>query len=267
MNVATLVREVERLESERPATVAVSRDPVEFALSVGFDPDGWQRDLLRSDRERALLNCSRQSGKSTVAAALAAHKALITPGSTTLILAPSERQAKETFTKTAGFYRTLGYPIPSESYRKMGMELLNGSRVEALPGTEKTIRGFSGVDLLIVDEASRVEDGLYYAVRPMLAVSGGRLILMSTPHGRRGVFFEAWEHGGPEWERYRIPASECPRIGEDFLEAERRSMPEYWFVQEYECEFRDTEDQVFSSLLIEAAADTGTVVPTGGFEW
>jgi hypothetical protein len=61
---------------------------------------------------------------------------------------------------------------------------------EALPGTEKTIRGFSGAALLIVDEAARVDDALYYAVKPMLAVSGGSLLMLSTPYGRRGGFFE-----------------------------------------------------------------------------
>lgn len=266
MNVATLVREVERLEGETVAQATISSDPVAFARSVGFDPDDWQRELLESESSRIILNCARQSGKSSCAAVIATHEALTAPGSLVLILAPSERQAKECFSKVAGFYRRLGYPVPSESYRKMGMELLNGSRVEALPGTEKTVRGFSGVDLLIVDEASRVEDSLYYAVRPMLAVSGGRLMLMSTPHGRRGVFYETWENGGPEWERYEVRGSECPRIPADFLEAERRSMPEYWFAQEYECEFRDTDDQVFSSLLIEAA-ESPDVTPTGGFEW
>jgi hypothetical protein len=61
---------------------------------------------------------------------------------------------------------------------------------EALPGTQKSIRGFSGAALLIVDEAARVDDALYYAVKPMLAVSGGSLLMLSTPYGRRGVFFE-----------------------------------------------------------------------------
>ena len=36
---------------------------------------------------------------------------------------------------------------------------------------------------------------------PMLAVSGGATWLLSTPNGARGFFWEAWEHGGPDWER------------------------------------------------------------------
>jgi phage FluMu gp28-like protein len=149
----------------------------------------------------------------------------------------------------AALYR---HDIPADSYRRLGMELRNGSRIEALPGTEKTIRGNSGVDLLVVDEAARVPDELYYAVRPMLAVSAGRLMLLSTPYGRRGVFYEEWT-GGEGWERYEVPASQCPRISETFLEEERRSMPEWWYAQEYGCEFRETEDQLFTHEMIEGA--------------
>ena len=79
-----------------------------------------------------------------MAGLLGLHKALIAPGSLILILAPAERQAKELFSKVARFYRTLGHIIPADSYRKLGMESRNGSRIEALPGTEKTVRGFSG---------------------------------------------------------------------------------------------------------------------------
>jgi phage FluMu gp28-like protein len=156
----------------------------------------------------------------------------------------------------ATFYQTLGHPIPADSYRKLGTEFANGSRIEALPGTEKTIRGFSGAALLILDEAARVADELYYAVRPMLAVSGGSLMMLSTPYGRRGVFYEEWT-GGEAWERYEVPATRCPRIPPAFLEAERRSMPDFWYRQEFCCEFMETEDQVFTHEMIEGARADG----------
>jgi hypothetical protein len=232
----------------------VPTDRLEFVHSLGIVPDPWQARLLGSAADRILLTCSRQSGKSTFASILALHKALVAPGSLILILAPAERQAKELFSKVAAFYRKLGHIIAMDSYRKLGMNLASGSRIEALPGTEKTIRGFSGVDLLIVDEAARVADELYYTVRPMLAVSGGRLMMLSTPFGKRGVFYEEWTQG-ERWERYEVPATECPRIPPAFLEEERQAMPEWWFAQEYLCEFRETEDQIFSHAMIEAARD------------
>jgi len=251
---ARLRADIERLKILRGAArVAVPEDRVEFAAVAGLpDLDPWQEKLLRSEASRVLLNCSRQSGKSTMAAILALHQALSSPSSLVLILAPAERQAKELFTKVAASYRALGHVVAADSYRKLGMELANGSRIEALPGTEKTIRGFSGVDLLLVDEASRVADELYYAVRPMLAVSGGRLMMLSTPYGRRGVFYEEWTGTGA-WERYEVSASQCPRISRAFLEEERRTLPRRVYRTEYECSFEDVEDQVFSHADVEAA--------------
>src|SRR5919107_914147 len=162
-------------------------DRVAFATDLGIVPDGWQADFLRSSADRVLLNCSRQSGKSTMSAVIALHRALYHPGSLVLCLAPALRQSQELFAKIAGFYRDLGRPVSPIGERKLSLELENGSRIITLPGTEKTIRGFSGVSLLIVDEAARVEDELYFAVRPMLAVSGGALIMLSTPYGKRGA--------------------------------------------------------------------------------
>src|SRR3712207_5553840 len=181
-----------------------------FARRLGLMPDPWQHDLLRSTSDRMLLNCCRQSGKSTMTAVITLHRALYHPGSLILCLAPALRQSQELFGKVLGFYRDLGRPVSPQAERKLSLELENGSRIVTLPGTEKTIRGFSGVSLLILDEASRVADELYFAVRPMLAVSGGALMMLSTPYGKRGIFFEEWSHG-EGWERYEVPARECPR--------------------------------------------------------
>jgi len=196
-------------------------DRVAFARSIGFEPDEWQEELLRSTSDRVLLNCSRQSGKSTMVAIIALHRALYHPNSLILCLAPALRQSQELFAKVLSFYRDLGKPVPAHAENKLSLELENSSRIMTLPGTEKTIRGFSGAALLILDEAAQIDDGLYFAVRPMLAVSGGALMMLSTPYGKRGVFFEAWE-GGLEWERYEVPARDCPRISEAFLEEESR---------------------------------------------
>jgi hypothetical protein len=240
---------------------------VAFTEKLGIVPDAWQEDFLRSSADRVLLNCSRQSGKSTMSAVIALHRALYHPGSLVLCLAPALRQSQELFGKVADFYRDLGRPVPPQGERKLSLELENGSRIITLPGSEKTIRGFSGAALLLVDEASRVDDGLYYAIRPMLAVSGGSLMMLSTPFGKRGVFYEEWtssKAGGTSgWKRYEVPASECPRIPASFLEEERRVLPSWVYRQEYECSFEETEDQVFTTEMVERAV-TPEVTPLFG---
>jgi hypothetical protein len=239
-------------------------DRVSFARRLGLEPDPWQEDLLRSTSERVLLKCCRQSGKSTMTAIIALHRALYHPSSLILCLAPALRQSQELFSKIALFYRNLGRPVSAVAERKLSLELENHSRIITLPGSEKTVRGFSGAALLVVDEAARVDDSLYYAVRPMLAVSGGSLMMLSTPYGKRGVFFEEWANG-IGWERYEVPASQCPRISEAFLEEERRSLPRRVYRQEYECSFEETDDQVFSFEDV-AAAISQDVTPLFGSE-
>jgi Terminase large subunit, T4likevirus-type, N-terminal len=234
-------------------------DRAAFARSLGLEPDPWQENLLRSSSDRVLLNCCRQSGKSTMSGLIALHRALYHPSSLILCLAPALRQSQELFGKVLSFYRDLGRPIPAQAERKLSLELENDSRIVTLPGTDKTIRGFSGAALLIVDEASRVADELYFAIRPMLAVSGGSLMMLTTPHGKRGVFYEEWT-GGAGWERYEVPAAECPRIPETFLEEEREALPSWVYRQEYECSFEETEDQVFTTDMIDRAV-TSEVKP------
>lgn len=222
--------------------------------ALAFEPDPWQERVLRWAGQRLLLNCCRQSGKSTVAALLALHEALYSPGSLALLVSPSLRQSGELFRKVRDALRALPQPPDLEEDNALSLKLSNGSRVVSLPGSETTVRGYSGVDLIIEDEASRVDDSLHAAVRPMLAASGGRLVLSSTPHGARGHFWEAWTEGDG-WERVRVDASECPRISEAFLAEERHAMGEWLFRQEYLCEFVDPDTQLYATADVLAALD------------
>lgn len=226
-------------------------DPVTFAReALSFDPDPWQTSVLRWTGKRLLLNCSRQSGKSTTAAILATHRALYYPGSLILLVSPSLRQSSELFKKVTERLNQMKHLPRKTEDNKLSLTLESKSRILSLPSTEATVRGFSGADLIIEDEAARVSDDLYYAIRPMLAVSGGRLILMSTPFGKRGHFFKEWSEGGPSWERIEIKASDCPRISQVFLDEERASLGDWWFKQEYGCQFVETIDQVFGYATV-----------------
>jgi hypothetical protein len=132
------------------------------------------------------------------------------------------------------------------------MQLDNGSRIISLPGSERTVRGYSAATLVVVDEASRVEDEMLSAVRPMLATTNGRFFGLSTPNGKRGWWWEAWK-GGENWERIQVRASECSRISREYLEQELAFHGPLKFSQEYECQFVDTELSVFSTQLIQQA--------------
>ena len=240
-------------------------EPNAVMLAAGMTPDPWQERVLTTDASQMLLLCGRQMGKSSVSAALALSSALLVPDSPFLLLSPSDRQSAELFRKVVALYDACGRPVPTSSRTARRLELANGSRVVSLPGTERTVRGFSEVSLLVIDEAARVDDALYYAVRPMLAVSGGKLVALSTPYGKRGWFHDEW-HGEGNWERVRVPATECPRISKEFLESERKSLGERWFKQEYLTVFAETIDAVFRWEDIERArsSDILPLFPVAG---
>jgi hypothetical protein len=236
-------------------------DPVAFAKdALGFEADDWQKTLLRSKAQQLILNCSRQSGKSTVTAILALHRSVFTPNSLVLLISPSLRQSKELFSKVTGYLKALQPAQILEEDNRLSCTLENGSRICSLPGDPKTIRGFSAPQLILEDESAFVDDEVATAIRPMLAVSRGQLILMSTPFGRRGHFFDTWQSGGDAWHRISVPADSCPRISAEFLRRERESMSEWRFRQEYMCEFVETQDQVFSYDVIRGMFDD-TVEP------
>jgi hypothetical protein len=242
-------------------------DAVQLMQAAGMMPDAWQVEVLRSTAPRVLLNCCRQSGKTLTAAALALSTALAHHGALVLILSPSLRQSQESFRAVLQLYRTCAVPIPTQAESALRLELTNGARIISLPGAESTVRGYSRVKLLVVDEASRVEDDLYHAITPMMAVSGGRLMLLSTPYGQRGFFFEAWEHG-EAWERVMVTAEACPRIPRAFLEGERASMPDYVFASEYMCRFVQNDFHVFRYEdlmdMLDATVQPWTFLQRGG---
>jgi len=220
----------------------------------GFKPDPKQAEVLWSGASRLLLCCSRQWGKSTTAAALAAHRALTVEGALVLCVSPTLRQSAEFVSKVRGFLMHSGEKLEGG---RLGVRLKNGSRVVALPGQEANVRGFSAPSLIVIDEAARVSDVLYQALRPMLVVGRGDLALLSTPFGERGFFWKEWAAGGERWTRIEVKATDCPRMLPDALEEERQCQSAEWFAQEYLCSFVGMENQAFQKAWLETARMEG----------
>jgi hypothetical protein len=247
---------------KRAGGPAAALSAVEFARTrLGFQPDEKQAAVLASESKRGILNCSRQWGTSPVGAAKAVHRAYTRPGSLILFASPGDRQSAEFLRKASNMVRELGIVPRGDGDNDISLLFPNGSRIVALPGTEATVRGFSAVSMILVDEAARVTDAMHKALQPMLAVGDGDLWLMSTPFGKTGFFYEMWAHGGPGWDRFSVAATDCPRIKAAYLEDQRGTMGQAWFAQEFLCEFVDSGgDGLFGRDLLEEAVDE-TVLP------
>lgn len=229
--------------------------------ALAFLPDPDQASILDCPAPRVLLCCTRQWGKSTVTAIRALHHAWFHPGSLIVCIAPVARQAGLFLQKVRHFLRARLGVAPRRDPRSgpgasPSLLLPNGSALLGLPATEATTRGLSAVDFLILDEAARIPDAAYHAVRPFLATTSGRLWLLSTPNGQAGFFYDEWhDPADPQsgWTRLSVPAIACPRISPDHLQRERRSLGEHVFAQEYLCRFLASRYQLVPRGLIQSA--------------
>lgn len=224
--------------------------PVKWAKDVlNFKADNWQQQVLESAEKQIILNVTRQGGKSTVTAIKALHRAIYYPKSLILVISPSLRQSGEFFRKIKDSLQQLKDKPTLVEDNKLSLQLRNSSRIVSLPSSEATIRGFSAVDMLLFDEFARVDEELYQAVRPMLAISNGQIILLSTPNGRSNEFYNIW-HEGQGWLKIQVTAEDIPRISREFLTKERENMGKRFFLQEYHCQFMEDEDSLWSNELI-----------------
>ena len=230
---------------------------------LGFRCDAQQRELFRRASGRTLLNSSRQTGKSTAAALKAFHTAYWRRNSTILITAPTKQQTREFLRKVRTFALLAGGGTLKSRNKGSGdrytVELANGSRIIGVAANEDSIRGFSAVTLIIIDEAARVSDEVYFALLPMLAVSRGSLWILSTPKGKRGFFYEEWasleskEHPEENWVKIKVTGSECPRISPAFLASQKKRMGERRYAQEFDCVFIDLDRGVFDPDMVRKA--------------
>ncbi len=251
-----LARKVSRMDLAGPRKTLRR---LRFLTAV--EPNGWAPvRCIAVDSPSALYLAGKAmipTHNSTVASIMALHTALYAPPpALVLLVSPSLRQSAELFRKVRGFLDVMpSHPRLVED-NKLSLQFVSGGRVVSLPGAEKTARGFSAATLILEDEASRVLDEFNMAIRPMLAVGGGSLVLMSTPFGARGHFHDAYVNGNQEWKRVKVTAHDCPRITPEFLEEERRIIGDWWFKQEWLCEFVEALDSVFSfELIMKAMSD------------
>lgn len=234
-------------------------DPVVFALDrLKFAPDPWQASVLRSSSRRILLNCTRQAGKTSTTAVLALHTAIYQPDSLILLFSKAQRQSSELLAKIHGHISTMVRPPVLFKEAATELKLANGSRIVSLPGDGDSIRGFSAPNLIVEDEAGFVSDDLYEAFLPMLATSNGRLVLMSTPNGKRGHFYRAWSGMDQKWQRESITADKVSRISPEYLDDMRAEYGPWKFQQEFFCKFVEADDQFFSDQAIERAFSAKT---------
>ena len=215
--------------------VAYRLDPALWMRHVlSIPPRAWQEQFLSVPRGRdVLVLTARQVGKTTVAAAAMAHTALFKPGSLSVVACPAQRQSAELLRKVRDFVLKAGAKLISDNV--YGLELANGSRVLALPGSEESIRGLTVDGWIVVDEAAYVLDEMIAALRPMRAQRPeARFVMLSTANTRTDPFWSAWETGGESWMRIQVTVDVDPTLyNQSYLDQERRALGDDRYKREF----------------------------------
>src|SRR5262249_38663787 len=159
----------------------------------------------------------------TTAGLLLLHLAVLRPGGVVFLGLPPPKHPAGIFRPDMNFFRKLKKTPEVTAAGVLPAEVKNSTPIWAPPGSEKTGRGDNGANLIILDEASRVEDELLGGITPMLATTNGSLIALTTPAGKRGWFYEQWI-SADDWTRVRVNAAQCPRISKEFLDEEMRRL-------------------------------------------
>ena len=196
-------------------------------------PQPWQDTFLRAPRGASIIALTaRQVGKTTTAAWAIAHTAVFKPGSLSVIACPAQRQSAEAVRRVHDVLISTGTKLVSDNV--YGLELDNGSRVLALPGSDDSIRGLTVDGWIVADEAARLTDNLIAALRPMRARRPeARFAMLSTAWSRIDPFWSVWSGDDPSWIWLKATADQVDIFSAEYLEQERHNLGEVDFKREY----------------------------------
>ncbi len=215
--------------------IAYRLDPVLWVREVlSVTPTPWQETFLRAPRGVSILALTaRQVGKTTTAAWGISHSMSFTPGSLSVIACPAQSQSAEAVRRVREALVKAGAKFKSDNV--FALELDNGSRVKALPGTDDSIRGLTVDGWIVADEAARLANDMIAALHPMRARRPqARFVMLSTAWSRIDPFWTAWASDDPNWTRLKATAdTEMTPFTTEYLEQQRRVLGEHAFNREY----------------------------------
>lgn len=232
-----------------------------------YSPHPKQLEVHRNNTRFRVLNWGRQTGKSMMAINEALMRALQEQGRY-FIVAPTYRQAKDIYWKQ---YLAM---LPKELIEHVNnndltitIKYLEDPKLGIkhdpnLPPSTIELKGMDNADLLrgmrangiIFDEFAFAEDGMAkwdLVFRPMLGVSEGWAMFISTPNGFNHFYDMANAGQDPEkpnwWYSHATPYDN-PYFSDQEIELIKREKSEDNFYQEYMAEFRKMEGLVYKSF-------------------
>ena len=206
--------------------------------------------LLHDDSIKyMILVWSRQSGKS-VFAEVACIEALCNPDKFSAYITPSYKHGKKVYAELVKYLEPTGL-IKRKNGQELRIESIYGSVLQFFSGESPTaIRGNTVSGILIIDEASYFPDQLsngediwYNVIQPITKARCKKIIMISTPAGKRGFFYQFYNKAleGKEGYAYmKRTIYDDSLASQDYIDDMKNGTPEKIFQQEYECVFLDS---------------------------
>ena len=193
----------------------IRADPVNFACNIlGVDPWDKQKQILSAiaaKRSVAVRSCNG-AGKTFTAAITILWWLMSYDNAIVITTAPSERQVREILWREL---RNLYVPVRDIIGGKLTRTRLEFSPKRYAYGfstnTEDRFQGFhSGNILVIVDEASGVDEFIFNAIRGVITARNSKLLLIGNPHGYAGTFYDAFHKNRKRFETIHVSAFDLP---------------------------------------------------------
>lgn len=235
-----------------------------------FELFDYQEELINSynDYRFSVSLLSRQTGKSTCAAAYLLWFAMFNPDSTILVAAHKRDGANEIMSRLRYMYESCPDSIRAgvTTYNKGSLEFDNGSKIIAQATTENTGRGLS-LSLVYLDEFAfvppRVAQEFWTSISPTLS-TGGKCIITSTPNQDDDQFAQIWKQAnkrvdayGNETEvgingfrPYLATWTRHPDRDQAWADEERQKIGDERFRREHLCEFIAFDETLINSLFL-----------------
>ncbi len=215
---------------------------------------------LLSTKDRLLVLKSRQLGITTLCSAYALWCMMFKKDYSVLALAPDQDKSREIITKiTFGYDQLPAWLVKMcgaghTEKNKLSLRLDNGSKAIAASGASKSARGKTA-NLLILDEAAFIDNAqeLWGSAQQTLA-TGGHAIVLSTPNGAAGWFYEMWESAenrDNEFVPIRLPWQVHPDRNQAWRDRQNEELGKKMASQECDTSFITSGDGYFDAEDIE----------------
>lgn len=217
---------------------AIQADPVRFCERVlGFSAWSRQRDVLESvrDNSRTAVRSCHGSGKTATAARVALWFLAAYPNSRVITTAPTFTQVRDLLWPE--MHRAIAnapaglYPPPDTTRLEIAKDWyavgISTDRPERFQGQHAEHL------LLIVDEASGVDERIYEAAEGYMTSAGARMLLIGNPTQTSGTFYRAFHSERDRYATHHISALDTPNLtGEDVPAGVARSLVTRGWVEE-----------------------------------